>query len=130
MEPTIEVGAELTVCLQRSTPIQAGEIVYVQLPEMHGGAELGQSIFRAVATGASSVVITDDGLLVDGELVQGTAGIKAPESGPGSCVLEPNGCDVPVDHLFVLGDFHPGSRDSRVFGPLPTADVLGVVLLG
>jgi signal peptidase I len=34
---------------------------------------------------------------------------------------------IPNGELFVLGDHRESSADSRAFGPIPMADVLGVV---
>lgn len=34
---------------------------------------------------------------------------------------------VPSDHLFVMGDNRPHSSDSRDFGPIPIADIIGKV---
>ena len=35
---------------------------------------------------------------------------------------------VPRDHVFVLGDNRPESRDSRMFGPVPVSEIEGRVL--
>lgn len=39
------------------------------------------------------------------------------------------GLRVPLDSVFMLGDNRPASGDSRSFGPVPTANLVGVAIL-
>ncbi|MGB2852367.1 MAG: signal peptidase I [Solirubrobacterales bacterium] len=43
---------------------------------------------------------------------------------PGSCSF-PRSIRIPDDHYFVMGDNRPGSDDSRFWGPIPSAWIIG-----
>lgn len=87
-------------------------------------------ISRVVAVGGQQFEVTSDGLVLDGSLntndpiarvwsewnQTGTHGVGSP-------------CDVPAEHVYVLSDnLSARHDDSRVFGPIPTKDLLGKAL--
>lgn len=48
-------------------------------------------------------------------------------AGAPSCEF-PSAVTIPAGNYFVLGDNRPDSDDSRFWGPVPQADILGVVV--
>lgn len=76
-------------------------------------------IKRVIALEGETVEIRNGTVLVDGAVVDepyvkppGWAANFGPET-------------VPRDHVFVMGDYRSVSRDSRVFGSIPTDDIVG-----
>jgi signal peptidase I len=102
-----------------------GEIVFFPSPAAPGGLcpfFCEYLIKRVVATGGDTVSISNGQLLVNG------AAQDEPYLGDtwrGSYNLPEQ--VVPEDHVFVLGDNRApyGSRDSRNFGPVPEAHLVG-----
>lgn len=126
MQPTIQVGDRVLVdnraynlrvpftnihVLERTEP-QRGEIITFKSPV--DGERL---IKRVVGLAGDSVAARDGKLFVNGAAVPGHAGNI--EFGP---------VEVPVHHVFVMGDNRDNSFDSRFWGPLPIANVYGRAL--
>ena len=86
---------------------------------MTGGPFL---IKRVAASGGSAIGIERGRLIVDGEVVEAPYldGTRVPPTGMSHRV-------VPAESVFVLGDNRTplASRDSRVFGAVPLAQVAG-----
>lgn len=82
------------------------------------------TIKRVVAVGGQRVAIRDAELVVDervvGEPYVDHASIDGVFFGP---------VTVPVGTVFVMGDHRETSVDSRVYGPIRTADIEGRLLL-
>jgi signal peptidase I len=115
MAPTIE-GGDLVLVLH-GADFHRMDVVAVQDP-------LGPGLLtkRAVAVGGDTVGLEDGVLVVNGEQVCeptiDPARIDGVWFGP---------VTVPEDAVFLLGDERDGSVDSRVFGTLPSTDVVGRV---
>jgi signal peptidase I len=85
------------------------------------GISTPQSEFikRVIALPGDTIEIIDDEVVVNGRV------IAEPYLHPDARM--PNFAEetIPVGHVFVMGDNRNVSQDSRVFGPIPTEDVVG-----
>jgi len=125
MSPSLESGDRVLVC--RSFPtrwLRKGQIViawpYTLPTDGAGPFGVPQAfIKRIVAMPNESITTSIDEL---------QESIRAHEQ----AAYDSSGqrkWDVPAEHVFVQGD-HPGAvADSRVWGPIPIAGVLGVVIM-
>ena len=101
---------------------QWGDIVVIRDPE-----DGGLSIKRIVAVEGQTVELAGGGVLVNG--------LKLPESylRPGTKTFSYRKYDHEVfncgeNQYFVLGDNRGESADSRIYGPVPKQNILGVVV--
>jgi signal peptidase I len=115
MAPTIEDGDLVLV-------LGGADFRRMDVVALHDPLGSGLLTKRAVALGGDTVGIEDGVLVVNGEQVCeptiDPARIDGVWFGP---------VTVPEDAVFLLGDERDGSVDSRVFGALPSADVVGRV---
>jgi signal peptidase I len=101
---------------------QWGDIVVIRDPE-----DGGLSIKRVVAVEGQSVELEGGRVFIDG--------LKLPENylRPGTRTFSYHNCrsekfDCGQGQFFVLGDNRDVSADSRVYGPVPRQNILGVVV--
>lgn len=76
-------------------------------------------IKRVIAIGGDTLQVRGNQVYVNGEAIDEpylTRSIRMPDYGP---------IDVPVDHVFVMGDNRNRSEDSRVFGPIHESTIIG-----
>jgi signal peptidase I len=116
MAPTIDSG-DLVLLRHAQGPVRHGDVVAVENPA--GG---GLLVKRAVGLGGDEVAIEDGVLVVNGRTVC--------ESTIDAALLDgvwfgPR--TVPTGELFLLGDHRDGSIDSRAFGSVSTARLVGFV---
>ena len=85
-------------------------------------------IKRVIAVAGDTVQITEDGVFVNGKLLEEPYVNPAEE--PRYSVREElrNGVTVPEGKIFVMGDNRNHSTDSRVIGFVPEGDVIGKVI--
>lgn len=116
MAPAVESG-DLVVVVPPGGPVHRRDVVAAPHPDT--GVLL---VKRVVAVGGDRVALEDGVLVVDGVAVCEPSIDPARLDGVwfGPVV-------VPEGGLFLLGDDRGGSIDSRDFGPVPAADVTGLV---
>jgi signal peptidase I len=76
-------------------------------------------IKRVIALPGETVEIKDNQVYVNGNP------IAEPYLPDGTTMRDFDETTIPVDHVFMMGDNRNQSRDSRVFGPIPRADIVG-----
>ncbi len=117
MYPSIRQGDRILVTkrdyLERDP--EQGEVVVFRNPENRRQ----HWVKRIVAVEGETVEIRAGELFVNGEKqVYETDGVAAEDVGP---------VEVLKNHVYVLGDNRANSRDSRHFGPVPVASLVGKV---
>ena len=126
MKPTVTAGS--VVWLDKASPrltgVRPGQLVVFRGPddaEMPNDAVL---LKRVVAAGGQTVSMRDGVLFVDG--AQATEPYVDQKTIDGVYF---GTVTVPAGTVFVLGDNRETSVDSRHFGPIPTSEILGTVLV-
>ncbi|PRY51057.1 signal peptidase I [Geodermatophilus tzadiensis] len=116
MQPTLAAG-DLVLVDRGAGPVGRGEVVAARHP---GTGEL--VVKRVVGLPGDRVALEDGALVVDGTAVCETSvdaeHLDGVWFGP---------VTVEEGRLFLLGDARADSVDSRVFGAVPSGDVVGVV---
>lgn len=116
MEPTLHTNQRLIVekISYRFHGPRRGDIVVLKFPE-HGEELL---IKRVIGLPGEKMEIHDGTVYIDGRpLDEPYLTQKTPGNMPAVV--------VPPLHVFVLGDNRSASNDSRVFGPVPIANIVG-----
>jgi signal peptidase I len=147
MEPTLQVGQR--VAATRSDHPAVGDIVVFHPPagarakdpvcgSGFEGAGSGRPCDAAVAVQSGSIfvkrVVAGPGdliAIVDGHAVRN--GVRQSEPfvapcGPGAACDFPTAVRVPPDEYYLLGDNRGVSDDSRFWGPVPSAWIIGTVV--
>ena len=116
MEPNLHTDQRLVVekMSYRLHEPQRGDVVVLRMPER--GPEL---LFkRVVALPGETIEVRDGNVLVNGVALQEPY-LSRPTNGTYGPTLVPEG------QLFVMGDNRGASNDSRVFGPVDRARIIG-----
>jgi signal peptidase I len=112
MTPTVGVGAWIVV--SDADTAEHGDIIEFRYPS--GSA--GRAIKRVIAVGGDVVELTGATLIVNGK---GTPLAGEPME------FERTTITIPPGFVYLLGDDHASSYDSRGFGPIPPTDIVGRV---
>ncbi len=115
MEPTVYEDDMLVANMLKEP--QIGDIIIIENMEEY------LLIKRVIALGGQTVEIKDGGVYVDGQRI-------VEDYLPENLATESKGqslWQIPVGHVFFLGDNRSVSRDSRTMGTCKISDVIGVV---
>ncbi|MBA2701758.1 MAG: signal peptidase I [Chloroflexi bacterium] len=87
-------------------------------------------IKRVIGQGGDDVEIRDDGLVyINGTALDESRYLFAEAPGdppqPTTALLDQSSWTVPPNELFLMGDHRSNSADSRTFGPVPVAQIIG-----
>jgi signal peptidase I len=127
MQGTLEPGQYVFVdkLTPRFDSYHRGDIVVFSAPESAGRQEGVPFIKRVIGVPGDAVEIHDGRVFVNGDeldepyLFEGALGAEPTETAQRSQWIVPDG------QLFLMGDHRTQSIDSRAFGPVPIASVVG-----
>jgi signal peptidase I len=127
MEPTLEVGDRILVfklAYDFSSPAIGDVVVFKAPPSEHcGDPSVTDLVKRIVAVPGDRISSIGNTIVVNGKpLVQ-----NWPHYADLIDPITPQ--TIPANHYFVMGDNHPASCDSRVWGTVPRSDIIGKVVL-
>jgi conjugative transfer signal peptidase TraF len=118
-------GEVVTICPPDTAPIRLGAgRGYIPPGLCTDGYE--PLVKPIAATAGDCVAVSRTGVTVNGRPVPGTAPLTHDSAGRPLRPFSPKACTVPPGDVWVLSGHDPRSFDSRYFGPVPAANVLGV----
>ena len=137
MEPTLQIGSEVTVTpSQNQDGIKRGDVVVFRSPpaENCGGPPVADDISRVIGLPGETISLSTspkDYVKIDGKQLDET---WLPSSLQGITFPGPAGTPYNLDNpylipdydYYVMGDNRTDSCDSRYWGPVPFSDVVGV----
>jgi signal peptidase I len=128
MEHTLE--PDQYVLVDKLTPridvYKRGDIVVFTPPDDWAAEDQTPFIKRVIGIGGDEVEIRDGLVYVNGTaLDEPYTFAEQPGDPPQPTVASQDRWVVPGDELFLMGDHRANSADSRSFGPVPIANVIG-----
>jgi len=128
MEHTLE--PDQYVLVDKLTPrvdaYKRGDIVVFTPPDDWAADDQTPFIKRVIGTGGDEVEIRDGLVYVNGiELEEPYVFADQPGDPAQPTVAAQDRWVIPADELFLMGDHRANSADSRSFGPVPIANVIG-----
>lgn len=127
MEPTLMIGDRIVVnklSVEFGT-INRGDIVVFKRPpaENCGGTPVADLVKRVIGLPGDHLSSKGDTILINGKPLKENWSHYDPLGSPITNVVVPQG------DYFMVGDNHPWSCDSRVWGAVPRSDIVGKVFL-
>ncbi|HUX04190.1 MAG TPA: signal peptidase I [Acidimicrobiales bacterium] len=126
MEPTLKVGDRIIVSklsVQWGTIHRGDMLVFKAPPSEHCGAPVTDLVKRVIGLPGDHLTSRGNTIYVNGSPLKETWTHYEPLGTPIGHVT------VPANSYFMMGDNHPDSCDSRMWGSVPRSDVIGKVFL-
>src|ERR1700680_1570087 len=121
MEPTLRPG-DRGGATTRFAVLHRGDLVVFDPPSRFiQGSSVGPSIKRIIGLPGETISASGDNVLINGRLL--TQRYLSPGQPLGAAIVTQV---IPAGQYFVVGDNRADSADSRYFGPIPAASVVGV----
>jgi len=127
MEHTLE--PDQYVLVDKLTPrvdvYKRGDIVVFTPPDDWAADDQTPFIKRVIGVGGDEVEIRDGLVYVNGTALDEPYIFAEPGDPPQPTVASQDRWVIPADELFLMGDHRANSADSRSFGPVPVANIIG-----
>ena len=120
MAPTLQVNDRVLVnkLSYDLHDVNRGDLVVFESPP-NEGSQTKDLIKRVIGLPGETVESRDGHILINGQV------LEEPYLGPDVITGPLEKVTVPPEHLWVMGDNRPNSRDSRFFGAIPESLVIG-----
>ena len=120
MAPTLKVNDRVLVnkLSYDLHDVHRGDLVVFESPP-NEGSQTKDLIKRVIGLPGETVESRDGQILINGQV------LEEPYLGPDVTTGPLEKVTVPAEHLWVMGDNRPNSRDSRFFGAIPESLVIG-----
>ena len=120
MAPTLKVNDRVLVnkLSYDLHDVHRGDLVVFESPP-NEGSQTKDLIKRVIGLPGETVESQNGHILIDGRV------LEEPYLGPDVTTGPLEKTTIPPDHLWVMGDNRPNSRDSRFFGAIPESLVIG-----
>lgn len=120
MAPTLKVNDRVLVnkLSYDLHDVHRGDLIVFESPP-NEGSQTKDLIKRVIGLPGETVESQDGHILIDGQV------LREPYLGPDVTTGPVEKITIPPDHLWVMGDNRPNSRDSRFFGAIPESLVIG-----
>jgi len=135
MTPTLNENDRILVYKLDTSP-QRGDLMVFERPPNAPTNDVNELIKRTIALEGETIAIRDNTLFIDDQrLIEPYIGTEVVSAGRvwSSGCANPQGdgsaCEVPPDHVFMMGDNRSNSVDSRSFGPVSTDLMVGRAVL-
>ncbi len=126
MEPTLQIGDRIIVSKLSLDfgSIHRGDIlVFKAPPAEHCGEPVTDLVKRVIGLPGDHLTSRGNTIYVNGAPLNETWTHYEPLATPIGQVT------VPANHYFMMGDNHPNSCDSRMWGTVPRSDIIGRAFL-
>lgn len=117
MEPTLTAGTSVT--FRPAAEARRGEVIAFEYPFAYPGRPRRELIARVIGLAGDRLELGPRGVVVNGVPLEEPYVKNQQQVSPLQLI-------VPAGAYFVLGDDRANQRDSRWWGPLPAAKLLGV----